>query len=252
MSNNVEKIIEKVLTNEKYLKSDKRLNRLILSNLPSGVVSVYGRHNVGKKLFVINMIINILEHNNAEVLFVTDKASKEEMAIRIATSMAGANPFTLAITNGVDKAINKHMNFNEKIKVIEKSEYVDGLIKEFVGRSKAKHKILVYDTASSDDLTSLKELSTEMNLITIATVLYPNDYDMPNYKILNNIHESSDVVVRIEESYLDYKKECMEVCIVKNKIKEQDKIKLVVKQQRQRIYEPYETGVYLDEDDLPF
>ena len=252
-NNSVEKIIENVLTNEKYLKSDKRVYRLVLSNLQSGLISVYGNHNIGKKLFVINMIDNILLHNNADVLFITDKASKEEMAIRIATSSSGNNPFTLSMRIGVDKAMNRNFAFGESIKIIEKSSASIGLAREFAGMSKKKHKIVVYDTATSNELKLLKDLADELGIIIIATFLFPNDYDRPNYMLLRNIFEMSEVVLKISESYLDCKNECMEVAIEKNKIKEKDRLKLIVNQYRQRVCEPYERNAYYsDDEDLPF
>lgn len=252
MSNySYEKIIENVLSNEKYLKSDKRVYRLILSNLTKGVISVYGEHNVGKKLFIINMMENIFDYNKVKFLIVTDKASKEEMAIRVATTILGTNPFELKKRVGLDKAMNK-MTMTEIIDIIEKNDDALGLVREFAARSNSTHNIVFYDNAKSSELVELKNLADDLGIIIITTVLYPNEYDRPDYKNLQKIIDSSNVILNIRESYLDCNNECMEVRIIKNMLKEQDNLKLVVNQYRQRVYEPYEINKYGYDDEMPF
>ena len=254
MKNSVESIIREVLSNDEYLKSDKRVFRLVMSHLSEGVITIYGEEHIGKKLFVINLINNLIKFNNAEVLFVTDVHEKEETAIRFATNIAGNDPFTISRINGIDKCINNSICLGEKITI---SDYLVGnfvKIFAFIKHSPTKHKIVVLDKPSMTDLKKIDELAKSNNIIIINIVNFPFDRLRGTGQIIRALNEKSDVMVFLEHSFSTYENQ-IKVNILRNKVKQHESIVLKINQEKQRAYELFENNDnwdYPEDEDFPF
>ena len=248
-NNSLEQVMNHTLTNKEYLTSEKRCFRLIMSNISKGLICIYGDRKIGKKLFLINLVENLIFYNDVDVLYISNTHSIEELAIRILTCRGGVNPIYNSCIIGIKDYINRNLQELNNVSIIDKNICDLETIKCFALKSKHKHKIVVMDNVDSEELKDIKEHAINLNIIVIATI---SCGDLPNeLHNVKNICEASDAVVKIEPSFEFPQKKYIKVNIIKNKNKEQDIIEMKVNQFRQKIYEVYEKDYYdIDENEL--